>query len=133
MVCTQRAWMSEEVVEGADQRLIVINRKSTSHCRCSRNYSASSPWWLGARFFIIVSMLVCAICLVPPLADLRYSIALLSSSDLSLTKAMTVCAGTVVLFGGLEALLILTLRVYPPNLQLPFFFCSLDLLLIMTR
>ncbi|EPS34667.1 hypothetical protein PDE_09631 [Penicillium oxalicum 114-2] len=33
------------------------------------------------------------------------------SHDLSLTKAMTVCAGTVVLFGGLEALLILTLRI----------------------
>jgi hypothetical protein len=47
------------------------------------------------------------------------------NSDYSKTRAVLVCSGMIVLFGGLEALLILTLRVW----LLLLFYCPFSFLL----
>jgi hypothetical protein len=93
-----------------------LRSKSISHYRSNHRSLGSFRLLVGVRFFIIISKWVSFLGLFGFGVFLnllrRWLLIFCFNSDYSKTRSVLVCSGMIVLFGGLEALLILTLRVW---------------------
>jgi hypothetical protein len=96
---------------------ISLRSKSISHYKSNLRSLGFFRLLVGVRFFIIISKWVSFFLDLlgfGAFLNLLRGWLLISgfNSDYSKTRAVLVCSGMIVLFGGLEALLILTLRVW---------------------
>lgn len=96
---------------------ISLHSKSISHYKSNLRFLGSFRLLVGVRFFIIISKWISFLWgwlgFGAFLNLLRRWLLIFGfNSDYSKTRSVLVCSGMIVLFGGLEALLILTLRVW---------------------